>query len=105
MSEYKLRNTCIVLGIYLDNALEAAENSDQKLVSLEIYEINHNLNFTISNSYKEIIPLKKMKKKGFSTKGKNHGKGLYYVNKLVNKIKWIEVNQIFLIISLYKKYH
>lgn len=96
MSEYKLRNTCIVLGIYLDNALEAAENSDQKLVSLEIYEINHNLNFTISNSYKEIIPLKKMKKKGFSTKGKNHGKGLYYVNKLVNKIKWIEVNQIFL---------
>ena len=96
MSEDKLRNTCIVLGIYLDNALEAAEDSNEKIVSLEIYEINHNLNFTISNTYKKMVPLKNMKKKGFSTKGKNHGNGLYYVNKLVNKIKWIEVDQIFL---------
>ena len=31
-----------------------------------------------------------------TTKGKNHGKGLYYVNKLINKYKWIETSQMFL---------
>ena len=92
----KLRNICIILGIYLDNALEAAESSKNKTVSLEIYEINKKLNFTISNSYNKFISLKQMKKKGFTTKGKNHGKGLYYVNKLINKYKWIETNQMFL---------
>ena len=92
----KLRNICIVLGIYLDNALEAAEMSNNKTVSLEIYEVNKKLNFTISNSYNKLISIKQMKKKGFTTKGKNHGKGLYYVNKLINKYKWIETSQMFL---------
>ena len=96
LSDIKLKNVCILLGIYLDNALEAAQLSREKLVSLEIYEINNRLTFTISNTYNEIIPLKNMREKGFSTKGKNHGKGLYYANKLINKIKWLEVNQIFL---------
>ena len=96
LSDSKLKNVCILLGIYLDNALEAAQLSREKLVSLEIYEINNRLTFTISNTYNEIIPLKNMREKGFSTKGKNHGKGLYYANKLINKIKWLEVNQIFL---------
>ena len=92
----KLRNICIVLGIYLDNALETAEMSNNKTVSLEIYEVNKKLNFTISNSYNKLISIKQMKKKGFTTKGKNHGKGLYYVNKLINKYKWIETSQMFL---------
>ena len=92
----KFKDICIILGIYLDNALEAAEESKEKAISLEIYEANKKLNFTISNTYKKIIPLKDMRKKGFTTKGKNHGKGLYYADKMVNKVKWIEINQIFL---------
>ena len=94
--EKHLRQLCIVLGIYLDNALEAAEVSKKKMVTLEIYELNKLINFTISNTYKELIPLKTMKKKGFTTKGYNHGKGLYYVNKIINKTKWLESEQIFL---------
>ena len=92
----KIRDICIILGIYLDNALEAAEESKEKTISLEIYEANKKLNFTISNTYKNIIPLKNMRKKGFTTKGKNHGKGLYYADKMINKVKWIEISQIFL---------
>ena len=92
----KNRDICIILGIYLDNALEAAEESKEKTISLEIYEANKKINFTISNTYKNIIPLKTMRKKGFSTKGKSHGKGLYYADKMVNKVKWIEISQIFL---------
>lgn len=96
IEEEKLRITCIILGIYLDNALEAAQLSSEKLVLLEIYEVNNILNFTISNTYNELISLKTMRKKGFTTKGSNHGKGLYYANKLVNKVKWLDIMQIFL---------
>ena len=96
LEEKKLRKLCIVLGIYLDNALEAAAISKNKSVTLEIYKSNNNLTFTISNTYKNIIPIKDMKKKGYTTKGKNHGKGLYFVSKVLNKEKWIETSQIFL---------
>lgn len=96
IEEKKLRQLCIVLGIYLDNALEAASNSKKKCVTLEIYKTNNNLTFTISNTYNHIIPIKDMQKKGFTTKGKNHGKGLYFVSKVLNKEKWIETSQIFL---------
>ena len=96
IEEKKLRKLCIVLGIYLDNALEAASVAKNKSVTLEIYKSNNNLTFTISNTYKNIIPIKDMKKKGYTTKGKNHGKGLYYVNKVLNKSKWLESEQMFL---------
>ncbi len=96
LSDKEIRNICILLGIYLDNALEAAQNSTKKIVSLEVYETNENINFVISNSYNNIISIKSMKLKGFSTKGENHGKGLYYANKLINKNKWIETDQMFL---------
>ncbi len=96
LKEKELKELCIILGIYLDNALEAANISKKKIVTLEIYEVKENVNFIISNTYKDIIPIKKMKKKGFSTKGSRHGNGLYYANKLLNKNKWLETNQIFL---------
>lgn len=96
LSTKKLKQLCIVLGVFLDNALEAAELSKKKVVTLEIYEINKFLNFTISNTYKNLIPLKQMKRKEFTTKGNNRGKGLYYVSKILNKTPWIEADQIFL---------
>lgn len=96
MSTKKLKQLCIVLGVLLDNALEAAESSKKKVVTLEIYEINKFLKFTISNTYKNIIPLKQMRRKDFTTKGNNRGKGLYYVSKILNRTSWIEVDQIFL---------
>lgn len=94
--EKHLRQLSIVLGIYLDNALESAEESKGKQVTIEVYEINKIINFTISNTYKNLISLKNMKKKNFSTKGDNHGKGLYYANRVLKKEKWLESNQIFL---------
>ncbi len=96
ISEKRLRQLCIILGIYLDNALEAAEMSKRKTVTLEVYELNKIINFTISNTYKELVPLKTMKKTGFTTKGGEHGKGLYYANKVLSKTKWLKSEQVFL---------
>lgn len=96
LKKEKLKKLSIILGIYLDNAIEAAENSKKRNVTLEIYEINNSLNLVISNTYNQIKPIKLMNKKGYSTKGSNHGKGLYFANKIIKEHKWITKEQIFL---------
>ena len=96
ITENKLRQIGIVIGIYLDNAIEAAATSKKKLITLEIYEINSNIVFVISNTYNKMLSIKDMNKKGYTTKGENHGKGLYYVSKILRKYKWLESSQIYL---------
>ena len=73
------------MGIYLDNAIEAAKESSKKSMALEIYVLKNNLNIVISNSYKIKPSLEKINQKGFTTKGKDHGKGLYFANKIIDR--------------------
>lgn len=96
ISDNKLRQIGIIIGIYLDNAIEAAESSKKKLITLEIYEINDDIVFVISNTYNKMLAIKDISKKGYSTKGENRGKGLYYVSKILRKYKWLESSQIYL---------
>lgn len=81
----ELNNISKLLGIYLDNAIEATKMSSKKIISIEIYPMNSNLNIVISNTYDGDIDLKKINKKGYTTKGKGHGKGLYFANKIIKK--------------------
>lgn len=96
INDKNLKQICIVLGVYLDNAMEAALKSKKKNVTLEIYESNNQLTFVISNTYKELIPINKMNFNGYTTKGEGHGRGLYYVNKLLSKSKNLHSEQMFL---------
>lgn len=72
-----------LIGIYFDNAIEAASYSAKKQIALEVYKIKNSLFFVITNSYKGNINLNNIMKKGFSTKGNSRGKGLYFANKIV----------------------
>ena len=94
--ENNLKQLSIILGIYLDNAIEAAESSKKKLITVEVYEINNKITFTISNTYNEMHTIKEMNRKGFTTKGNNHGKGLYYASKVLHKSDWLKSDQIYL---------
>lgn len=96
ISEEKINTICIILGIYLDNAIEEAQLTNEKKVTIEIYVIEQSLNIVISNSCRKVISLKEMSKKNFSTKGNNHGNGLYYVGKMLRKNKWLKSNSLFL---------
>ncbi len=96
LSEEQLRQICILLGIYLDNAIEAATLSKKKLVTLEVYPLENQLQFVISNTYENKIPLEEIKKKGYSTKGEGRGKGLHYANKVVTKNKSLTADNILL---------
>ena len=54
-------------------------------MSIEIYAMDNNLYFIISNSYRGNIDLSQWRKKGFTTKGRNHGNGLYFASKIISR--------------------
>lgn len=79
-----------VLGILMDNAIEAATECETKLINVIIRNDkrqNRQL-LIIKNTYKnKDINIDKMSEKGFSTKSKNSGLGLWEVEKIIKKHK------------------
>ena len=93
LSKSQIKDICKLIGIYFDNAIEAAEKTKEKYVLLEIYDLSDKVNIVISNTFKESDNLGNKHEKGITTKGEGHGYGLYFANKIVSKNKWIESNQ------------
>lgn len=80
-----------ILGILLDNAIEAAKESKKKKVTFSLTERRNDVVFEITNTFSEKeINLEKIKEKGVSSKGKNRGLGLYKVEEIVNKYDSVE---------------
>ena len=93
LSESQIKDICKLIGIYFDNAIEAAEKTKEKYVLLEIYDLSDKVNIVISNTFKESDNLGNKHEKGITSKGEGHGYGLYFANKIVSKNKMIESNQ------------
>lgn len=89
----ELKEITQLIGIYLDNAIEAAEASSKKKVCIEIYSTDQKINFVISNTFHGTIEIDYINKKGQSTKGKGRGNGLYYAKKIINRNPNIIGNQ------------
>lgn len=84
---------CKILGILLDNAKEASEKSEEKIILIDIYKENNEIIFFIENSTNEEVNFNKIYNKNYSTKGKNRGFGLYILNSIINSIDDFEINQ------------
>ena len=93
LSEDKIKILCRLLGIYLDNAIEAAKETKKKIISIEIYEVDKNINIVITNTFDNTNDISKRNDKGFTTKGQGHGKGLYFAKKMIDKNDWIDEEQ------------
>lgn len=75
-----------ILGILLDNAIEAAEETDEKFVEIEFISDNKKQLFIIRNSCDSSnISTTKIFEKGYSTKERNSGIGLWKVHKILSK--------------------
>lgn len=74
-----------IIGVYLDNAIEAAKSNKKKEVSLEIYKEKNEVVIVLANTYKGKIDLEKIDNYGYTTKGKNHGVGLHIVKKILEE--------------------
>jgi len=93
LSKKRINELTKILGIYYDNAIEAARDSRKKIILIEIYEIKDKVSIVISNTFKKSSIVKEMANKGVSSKGKGRGNGLYYANKIVNNNDWIITKQ------------
>jgi len=79
----------IILTNLLNNAIEAAKESSNKLVDIYIdedYSTNGRYVITIKNTVKDMnkINISSMFKEGYSTKGSSRGYGLHNVQKIVS---------------------
>lgn len=75
-----------MLGILLDNAIEAAEESEEKLIEIDFHSTPKKQLFIIKNTCKDLnISTRKIFEKGYSTKENNSGIGLWKVHTILSK--------------------
>lgn len=74
-----------IIGVYLDNAIEASSTSEGKKLGIEMYLIKEKIETIITNTFNNEINLDKIGKESFSTKGKHRGHGLLLVKKILSE--------------------
>lgn len=93
LNKSKIEIISKLLGVYCDNAIEAALETKRKLISVEVYTKENDIVFVISNTYDTKSIILNADGKGNSSKGSGRGNGLYFASKLLSKNKWIEENK------------
>ena len=73
-----------ILGIYMDNAIEAARETENPIINLNMGTVASDVIIIISNSFidKGLSP-SQLQKKDVTTKGEGHGLGLYSVSEIL----------------------
>lgn len=79
-----------IIGVYLDNAIEASSTSEDKKLGIEMYLIKEKIELIITNTFNNEINLDKIGKESFSTKGKHRGHGLLLVKKILSENNMFE---------------
>jgi len=74
---------CKIIGVFIDNAIEAVEKLKRKMIMIELYLENNNLNIKVTNNYKRNIDIERIHDEGYTTKSGNHGYGLSLVRKII----------------------
>ncbi len=89
IANIKIYDFCKVLGILLDNAIEAAEDTDKKFVELSIRENSDksSLFIEINNSCVGTVDTTPIFKDGYTTKKDHTGFGLWDVQRITSKYR------------------
>ena len=94
VSAFSMRpvDLALVMGIFLDNAIEAAENTDEKLIRFAVITAPEYLRFLLQNSsLPPECPISRLTEWGVSTKGKHRGIGLYNARTILDaypQVQW-----------------
>lgn len=82
---------CQIIGVLLDNAIEATLLTNNKNISIYLYQENNKIIIQISNTFCGTIYPSKLGF-GFTTKGMGRGYGLKLVKSIINKHKHLKLN-------------
>lgn len=75
-----------IMGIFLDNAIEAALETEEKEIKFNMVKEENHVAIILMNSFQDCkVPISKMEQEGYSTKGKNRGIGLSNVKNILSK--------------------
>lgn len=98
-------DTCEIVAICLDNAIEASEETSQKMISMDINKNSSFYLIEITNTFNNRIDIDKLGEKNYSTKNRNSGIGLNYIENLSKSItvKRLIIENIFRTIIKVKK--
>ena len=81
---------CKIIGVYLDNAIEAVEDLDKKEIEINIYIEDDFMCIKVSNNYRGIIEVEKIDEAKYTTKTSGHGYGLTMVKELIDKSEYLK---------------
>ena len=84
ISTKTMLNVCQIIGVYLDNAIEAVENLKQKNILINIYKAD-DIAIEIINNKENYVDINKIDKAGYTTKEGIHGYGLSLVSKILKE--------------------
>ena len=81
-----------ILGVFLDNAIEASSESKEKQLGIEAYiKDKKEFKLIISNSFNNKIEKEKIGNERYSSKGKERGHGLLLVKHIIGMNKIFEI--------------
>lgn len=89
---------CESVGLLFDNALEAVENCEEKIIHISITIDDNKIYFIIKNNFENLLDLENIGNLKYTTKTKGHGIGINYL--LNNKnvcIKNSILNNLFVV--------
>ena len=86
------KNITKVLGVLLDNAIEASSKSKNKKILIITKKNNDKITFSIYNTYTGKIDLNKIGT-GYTTKGKGRGYGLRLVEDIIGTNRSFDINR------------
>lgn len=72
-----------ILGVVLDNMIDAIKENDEKLISIQIYKRENTIYAECANSFNNSVNMEKLYNLGYTTKGAQRGVGLCLVEKIV----------------------
>lgn len=86
---------CESIGILMENALEAAIKTKDKIIMIDMRENEKSYQITIINTFTEVLDIEKIGSKKYTTKKTGHGIGLFSIGKKKIKVKTSIINDLF----------